>query len=202
GASGGNLGTLVALLDSLSPEQLAGRDPLRLPARPGPAAWAALARATRRLGSTHTEVLERLGTAALHSRSAVAQWSPDAEDALQELVDLGVAREAGAYVALADPLARAALADGAPSRARRELHGELAASCGPLLAPWHTSWCNPSREVRVPLLEAATEAARLGFTAASVEFADRAVRAGRDGLTRALAVLADELLVAGEPELA
>jgi DNA-binding CsgD family transcriptional regulator len=201
-ASGGNLGTLVALLGSLSAEQLAGRDAVRLPARPGPAAWAALERATRRLGSAHTAVLDRLATAALHPRRAVAQWSPDAEDALQELLDVGVARETGPFVCLSDPLVRSALSDALPSRARRELHTELAESCGPLLAAWHTSWADPSRELQLPLLEAAAEAARLGFPQTAVEFADRAVRAGRDELAGALADVADELLNAGEPELA
>src|SRR5690606_20541241 len=67
---------------------------------------------------------------------------------------------------------------------------------------WHASWADPSRELRLPLLDAAAEAARLGHPEASIEFADRAVRSGCDGLTRALAVLAEELLTAGEPELA
>jgi DNA-binding CsgD family transcriptional regulator len=202
GTAGGNLGTLVALLASLSADQLAGRDAVRLPARPGPAAWAALERATRRLGTAHTGVLERLATAALHPRGAVATWSPDAEDALQELLDLGVAREAGPFVGLADPLVRSALADAQPSRARRELHAELAESCGELLAAWHTSWADPARDLRRPLVEAAAEAARLGHPDAAVEFADRAVRSGRDGLAGPLSRVADELLTAGEPELA
>jgi DNA-binding CsgD family transcriptional regulator len=201
-AAGGNLGTYLALLDSLSDEQLAGRDPVRLPARPGPPAWAALERTTRRLGAAHSEVLERLATALLHARSAIVHWSPDAEDALQELLDLGIAREVGAFVGIADPLVRSALADASPSRVRRELHGELARTCGPLLIAWHASWADPSRELRRPLLDAAAEAARLGHPEASVEFADRAVRSGRDGLATALAVLADELLTAGESELA
>jgi len=201
-AAGGNLGSFVGMLHSLSADQLAGRDPMRLPARPGAAAWAALERVTRRLGSTHTEVLDRLGTAALHARSSIVHWSPDAEDALQELLDLGVVREVGAFVGITDPLVRSALADASPSRARRELHSELASSCGPLLIAWHASWADPSRELRLPLLDAAAEAARLGHPGASIEFADRAVRSGCDGLTRALAVLAEELLTAGEPELA
>ncbi len=200
--SGCNLATFASLLESLSPEQLAGREALRLPARPGPAAWAALERATRGLGSTHGRVLERLATAPLHARSSVSRWAPDAEDAVQELLDVGVAREAGPFVHLADPLVRAALADASPSRARRELHAELAGSCDPLLAPWHASWTDPARDLRRLLVDAAIEAARLGHLGASVEFADRAARSGTDGLARHLAELADALLEAGEPELA
>lgn len=201
-AAGGNLATLVALVDSLSPEQLAGHDAVRIPARPGPAAWAALEHASRRLGAAHTAVLDRLATAALHARSSVPQWSPDAEDALQELLDLGVAREAGPFVQLVDPLVRSALADASPSHARRALHAELGNSCDPLLAAWHASWADPGRELRRELLAAAAEAARDGHAEASIEFADRAVRSGLDGLAPPLATLADELLAAGESELA
>lgn len=201
-AAGGNLGAFMAMLESLSPEQRVGRDALRIPARPGAPAWAALERVTERLGLAHMALLDRLATAALHGRSSIPRWSAEAEDALQELLDLGVAREAGPYVHLADPLVRSALADALPSRARRELHLELSASCDPLLAAWHASWADPARELRAELLAAAVEAARDGHVGASVEFADRAVRGGHDGLAGSLAVLADELLTAGEPELA
>ncbi|QNO38040.1 hypothetical protein H4J02_03145 [Protaetiibacter sp. SSC-01] len=200
--AGGNLRTLVSLFDSLSPEQLHGREGLRLPPRPGRAAWHALERLTRRMGASHVAVLDRLATAPLHPRASVGSWGDDAEDALQELIDLGAVREAGAFVTLADPLVRSALADGLPSRARRELHLELRAGSGPLLDAWHASWADPAADLRAPLLEAAAESARLGHPHATIEFADRAVRSGGDGLAGALATVADELLAAGEPELA
>ncbi|TPX04410.1 hypothetical protein FJ656_12030, partial [Schumannella luteola] len=200
--AGGNAGTLAAMLAALTPEQLHGRDALRIPARPGPAAWAALERVTRRLGTSHTDALDRLATAPLHPRFAVGAWGEDAEDALQELLDLGLAREAGAFVALADPLVRAALSDALPSRARRELHERMLASCGPLLFPWHRSWADPAADVRMALMASAVEAARLEQPWAAVEFADRAVRSGREGLAPALVELAEELLALGRPALA
>jgi len=198
----GNLGTLVALLSSLSSEQLSGRDGLRLPPRPGPAAWAAVERVARRLGAAHLAELDRLATAPLHPRAAAGRWAEDAEDALQELLDLGVVQEAGAFVALADPLVRAALSDALPSRVRRELHVSMRETAGPLLEAWHASWADPGTDLRDPLLDAAAEAARLGYPHAAVEFADRALRSGRDGLAGRLARVADELLTIGEPELA
>ena len=201
-ASGGNLATFTSLLGSLSEDQFAGRDALRLPPRPGPPAWAALAQTTRRLGAAHAEVLDRLATAPLHVRRAVSAWADDAEDALEELIDLGVAREKGGFVALVDPLVRSALSDALPARARRELHGRLTDGCGSLLEAWHASWADPSRDMRAPLVEAAVEAARLGHADAAVEFADRAIRPGRHGLARALTELAEELLARGESELA
>lgn len=200
--AGGNLGTLVSLISSLSSDQLSGRDGLRLPPRPGPAAWDAVERVARRLGTAHLAELDRLATAPLHLRSAAGTWSEDAEDALQELLDLGVVREAGAFVALADPLVRSALSDALPSRVRRELHLGMREACGPLLEAWHASWADPGADLRAPLLEAAAEAARLGYPHATVEFADRALRSGREGLAGRLSHVADELLMAGEPELA
>jgi len=200
-AAGGNLGALTRLFDTLTPEQLTGREALRLPPRPGPAAWAALEHISRRLGQTHLATIDRLATAPLHQRAAVAHWPDEAEDALQELLDLGVARETGAFVTLADPLVRAAASDALPSRARRELHAELAEGCGPLFAPWHASWVDPSREFGPQLLDAAATLARLGHPLAGAEFAERAIRSGGDGLGGALATVADALLAAGEPAL-
>ncbi|QEO09439.1 LuxR C-terminal-related transcriptional regulator [Protaetiibacter larvae] len=201
-SAGGNLGTLVSLVAGATAAQLDGREALRLPAPPGPAAWAVFERIGRNLGSHQALVLDRLAAAPLHHRSSVAAWSSDAEDALEELLDAGIARELGAFVMLSDPLLRSAISAALPARARRTLHVELWVSSGVLLRPWHASGADPAADFRGPLLSAAAELASLGFPSAAVEFADRAARLGRAGTAGPLATVADRLLLAGEPELA
>ncbi len=198
----GNLGAFSELVASLTPEQLDGRDALRLPPIPGPAAWAARERASRNLGRTRSAVLDRLATAPLHDRASIAAWGPDADDALQELVDVGLAREHGLFVLLPNPLLRAALASALPAQARRAVHAELATAAGPLVRPWHAACADPTADHRLELLDAADELTRLGHPLVAVEYADRAIRFDREGLAGALARLAERLLLNGTLDLA
>ncbi|WP_167051688.1 LuxR family transcriptional regulator [Salinibacterium sp. ZJ77] len=198
----GNVHAFTTQLASLTREQREGRDPLRFPLSPGSAARARLARAHSSLGPHQIEILERLAICPLHGHASVARWTPDAEDALQELLDAGVVVDSRGYVHLRDNLVRAAVAAGLATSRRRTLHTELQAVADPLVAPWHAASLAEPEKHRSALLDSAVQLAKLGRPGAAVEFADRAIRLGRGGLDRGLAALADALMLAGETELA
>ncbi|WP_310795916.1 LuxR C-terminal-related transcriptional regulator [Herbiconiux daphne] len=178
GQADGNPLVMMEAANSLSHEQVAGREPLVLPSRPTEAIKAAAAQRLAGIADAQLAMLETIALAPVSQISALTRQSTDDIDALEDVLYSGLAIAHGQYVRLVEPLLRSSLYWGMKPRDRRLRHSELAESntgVDDRLRAWHASFAGPDAALTDDLLVAATGFAEEGDIAAAVELAERAL---------------------------
>lgn len=205
--SGGIPRVIEQSIAGLNHDQATGREPLVLPMRPPEASKAA---ALERLHSAPKEALplaRELAAAPLHLVDALTRQDLDRSDALESLLDVGLAELHGNLVRMRDPLLRSYLYWELRPQHRRELHRELAglyAGLDERLAAWHRSFAAADPRIAADLITAASDLVRDGDAESAVELAERALVLGADAPSRHPHMLrfVEVLSSAGELDLA
>ncbi|WP_349358024.1 LuxR family transcriptional regulator [Salinibacterium sp. G-O1] len=195
---------ILESLKGLSIEQLEGLHPLTLPLTPGATARAYARAVLPTLTPAQLLLLERLSAAPMLDVSTATRGGVSDEDALQDLIFLGIVEVRGREVKVKRPLLRSHVYWSMTSRARRELHLAEAEGASSRCALWHQSFGPADPEMVDRLLSAAVSFVREGSTRVAIEFADRALTLNGNGRTELTGIseLARVLFERGELALA
>ncbi|MBH0131074.1 hypothetical protein I6E56_11975 [Salinibacterium sp. NK8237] len=195
---------ILEALGRVTAEQLDGLQPLSLPLVPGPTAHAHARTIEATLTPAQHRLLTRLSAAPMVDTAAATRGTIDDEDALQDLVFLGIAEIFGREVFIKKPLLRSHVYWSLTSQARRELHQTEADNSSGRDALWHRSFGTAEQSNPDDLLRAAVSLAHGGASRVAVEFADRALALTNDqpSSLRRVAQLARVLFESGELDLA
>lgn len=182
--SGGNPRVLEEYLHLLEPEQLRGSVWLMLPPRWNHALEAVAVPLLGTLSPDDKDVLDIVALSPLCHGRVLEEHGVETADRVEDLVDAGLLRRRGPYLAFRDQRVRSYIHWSHGSRARRERHAalvEAAHKCGgPHLAAWHRSFASHGRHGVDDLLEAAIWLVDQGEVEAAVEYAERALRTSTD----------------------
>lgn len=197
----GNPGAIASA--HLSPGELRGVDPVRLPLRL--TSWSA---DVVESASTPAGALLRLvALGPLASEKALVAGDPLRRDAVEELAEAQVIDVHNGLVRLTDPTLRSSLHAGMGAEERREWHrvaARLHAGVDPRLEMWHQSFLDPPPDADLGLLVAARTFVAAHEIGTAVEFAERSLtlRSALPQHHRLLLVLVEALVLAGEFALA
>ncbi|MDO5743275.1 MAG: LuxR C-terminal-related transcriptional regulator [Micrococcaceae bacterium] len=182
GFSDGRPGTIVDVLDRLTPRQLSGTEPLEMPLKPGDAAKKRVEREFLALSDAQQQIMNLSAMAPLAEARAVTEVSPESRDALDDLLADGRLRHNGPYIEVSSALERSALYWNGSAAQRRMRHERLAENTSSLpLATYHRSFAETESTAAQGLLKSASELTSHGYFDFGIETMERAMRLGMFG---------------------
>lgn len=205
--SGGIPRVIEQSVAALSHDQAIGREPLVLPMRPPDAIRAAALDRLVGASAEAVELAEEIAMGPVHLLPVLTRRDVDRVDALEALVDTGLAELHGQSVRMREPLLRSYLYWHLDPHSRRERHRELGALYAGVderIRVWHDSFAQIVDPSSDDLVAAAIELARDGDSDSAIELAERALVIDGRSASRHPVMLhfVDTLSAGGELDLA